>query len=199
MKLEPEDKAEQNESSDRTQTPIKVRHSQITLNNVSNEVWCCNLVELPQQTRDCFGESAGYPILISLHDRYSTNMGAKLTSSISPEAIALTLRQAILRKDVKDESSLLHKWTASGLPNHLVIGWTGDFSQLLKLGSILGVKIHRENPSWRMAGAIESFNWHIMRAVKHLRELEKQKIGLNLAGLEQLIISYLVDHYRHPK
>lgn len=198
MKPEPEDKAgsDQNESSDRTQTPIKVGHSQITLNNVSNEVWYCNLVELPQQTRDCFGESAGYPILISLHDRYSTNiMGAKLSPSISPEAIALTLRHAILRKDVKAESSLLHKWTASGLPNHLVIDWTGDFSQLLKLGSILGVKIHRENPSWRMSGAIESFNLHIMHAVKHLPELEKQKIGLNLAELEQLIINYIVDHY----
>jgi putative transposase len=198
MNPEPEDKAgsDQNESSDRTQTPIKVRHSQITLNNVSNEVWYCNLVELPQQTRDCFGESVGYPILISLHDGYSTNiMGAKLFLSISSEAIALTLRQAVLRKDVKEENASLHKWTASGFPNHLVIDWTGDFSQLLKLGSILGVKIHRENPLWGMPGAIESFNWHITHTVKHLPEREDQHIGLSLAELEQLIIHYIVNHY----
>jgi putative transposase len=198
MNPEPEDKAgsDQNESSDRTQTPIKVRHSQITLNNVSNEVWYCNLVELPQQTRDCFGESVGYPILISLHDGYSTNiMGAKLFLSISSEAIALTLHQAVLRKDVKEENASLHKWTASGFPNHLVIDWTGDFSQLLKLGSILGVKIHRGKPPWRMSGAIESFNWQIMRAVKHLPERENQQIGLSLEKLEKLIIHYIIDHY----
>lgn len=196
MKPEPEDKAEQNESSDRTQTPIKVRHSQVTFNDVSNEVWYCNLIKLPQRIKDCFGDPTGYPILISLHDRYSTNiMGAKLFSSISSEAIALTLRQAILRKNVKEENASLHKWTASGLPNHLVINLTADFSQLLKLGSILGVKIHRENPLWGVPGAIESFNWHITHTVKHLPERENQHIGLSLAELEQLIIHYIVDHY----
>lgn len=177
--------------------PSEVQRLQVTSANFSNEMWWCDLIRLPQQVRDCFGEPAGYPILISLHDGYSHNIvGAKLTLSSSPEeAVALTVRQAILPKEIKKENAPSHKWTASGLPTHLITNWAKDFSKLSRLGSILGVEVHRGHPAWRIGGAIESFNWHIVHAVRHLPERENQQIGWSLAELEEFIVLYIVNQY----
>ncbi|BAU13961.1 integrase catalytic subunit [Leptolyngbya sp. NIES-3755] len=171
----------------------------------SNEIWWCNLIRLPQQVRDCFGELAGYPFLVTLHDGRSGNvMGAKLTLSGSPEeAIALALRQAILPKQVEDENAPLHRWTACGFPVHLVIDWSKNLSKLPRLCNILGIGCHREQPFGRMVGAIESFNNQMMRTLALSPERRDQQLTrLSLAELEQLIIQHIVDHYNqqnHPK
>lgn len=182
--------------------PGEVQRLQFTSASFSNEVWWCNLIRLPQQVRDCFGELAGYPVLISLHDGYSQNvLAAKLTLSSSlEEAIALTLRQAILPKEVKQENISSHKWPAFGFPTHLVIDCEKNLSRLLSLGSILGVKVHRGHLAWRIRGAIESFNWQMLHALKLVPKHEEQQTAcLSLKELEELVILYIVDHYNQQR
>lgn len=182
--------------------PSEVQRLQVTSASFSNEVWWCNLIRLPQQVRNCFGEPAGYPILISLHDGYSQNvLAAKLTLSSSlEEAIALTLRQAILPKEVKQENASLHQWTASGFPTHLVIDCEKNLSRLSSLGNILEVKVHRGHLAWRIGGAIESFNWQMIHALKLVPKHEDQQtVCLSLKELEELVILYIVDHYNQQR
>lgn len=180
--------------------PGEVKRLQVPLASFSNEVWWCNLIQLPRQVRDCFGIPAGYPILTTLHDESSQNvMGAKLTLSSSPEeAIALTLRQAILPKKIGEDNASFHPWTACGFPVHLVVNCSKNFSRLSTLCSTLGVKLHWERLIRSMSGVIEAFRRQIMCALAQLPESGNQQIFcLGLAALEQFITHYLVDHYNH--
>jgi putative transposase len=179
--------------------PSKAQHSQIILPKFSNEVWLTNLIRLPCQVRDCFGELlAGHPILATFHDARSKNvMGIKLALLGSPEEVmVLALRQAILPKRFEEGHVPINAWTACGLPKQLVMDWSKSVSELPGLCSTLGIECRRRQPSCAMSATIESFNRQMLRALALLPECRYQQVaGLNLAELEQFIIHYIVDDY----
>ncbi|MCU0550790.1 MAG: Mu transposase C-terminal domain-containing protein [Leptolyngbya sp. Prado105] len=177
----------------------EARHSQIVLPKSSNEVWWANLIRLPRQVRDCFGEPlAGHPILVTFHDARSENvMGIKLALLGSPkEVLMLALRQAILPKRFEEGHAPINAWTACGLPKQLVVDWAKSISELSGLCSTLGIECHWRRPFWAMSATVESFNRQMMHTLALLPECRDQQVPcLSLADLEQLIIHYIVDHY----
>lgn len=165
----------------------------------SNEVWQGEILRLPIEISDSFGNSVEQPLVAIFLDCWSglvTGLHLSLSNFSNEQVLAIALRHAILPKRLNDDSAYL--WPACGLPKALMLDEKFS-SKLLNLCDKLEIECLPASASQMQEGGeflAHSFMCYLDNLLKSQEINRSQSIDrLSFLELEQTIFHYVIEEY----